>query len=75
MATCPRCKGHLTDSHVCPSHPLRTGAELLGSIVAGGLLGQMLVAWMDPRGQADMDVIGIVAGACIGTAVYRTLRR
>src|SRR3954471_18101709 len=21
MATCPRCKGHLTDTHVCPPRP------------------------------------------------------
>ena len=33
MATCPRCRGHLTDSHVCPSHPLRKGAELLAAVV------------------------------------------
>ena len=75
MATCPRCRGHLTDSHVCPSHPVRRGAELLVAVVIGGLLGQMFVAWMDPRGQADMDVVGIVAGACIGVAVYRTFRQ
>jgi hypothetical protein len=75
MATCPRCRGHLTDSHVCPSHPVRTAVELFGAILAGGLVGQMLVAWLDPRGQADLDVVGIVAGACIAVGVYRSLRR
>ena len=75
MATCPRCRGHLTDSHVCPRHPARTAVELLGAILAGGLVGQMLVAWLDPRGQADLDVIGIVVGACLAVGVYRSLRR
>jgi hypothetical protein len=75
MATCPRCRGHLTDAHVCPSHPVRTGAELVGAGLAGGLVGQVLVAWLDPRGQADMDLIAIVAGVVIAIAVCRALRR
>jgi uncharacterized membrane protein YeaQ/YmgE (transglycosylase-associated protein family) len=75
MATCPRCRGHLTDSHVCPSHPVRTWAELIGAGVAGGLVGQVLVAWLDPRGQADMDLIAIFAGALIAIGAYRAFRR
>jgi hypothetical protein len=47
----------------------------LGAILAGGLGGQMLVAWLDPRGQADLDVIGIVVGAGLAVGIYRSLRR
>jgi hypothetical protein len=75
MATCPRCRGHLTDSHVCPSHPARTAVELIAAMVIGGLAGQMIVAWLDPRGQADMDLVAIVAGALIVGGSYRALRR
>jgi hypothetical protein len=48
---------------------------MLGAVLAGGLLGQMFVAWLDPRGQGDMDVIGIVAGACLAVVAYRSFRR
>lgn len=75
MATCPRCRGHLTDSHVCPSHPARSAIEMIAAVVVGGLVGQMLVAWLDPRGQADMDLIGIVGGALLAIGAYRALRR
>lgn len=44
-------------------------------MVIGGLAGQMIVAWLDPRGQADMDLVGIVAGALITGLLYRALRR
>ena len=56
MATCPRCRGHLTDSHVCPSRPARTAAELIAdagaSAAALGFLLRVIVS-LGPRRRRD----------------------
>lgn len=74
MATCPRCKGHLTDSHRCPRRPLVAAAEILASALAGGLAGLLLVVLFDPHGQPQLDILAIVAGAMIAVGIDRTLR-
>lgn len=75
MATCPRCKGYLTDSHRCPKRPLVAVMEILVCAVAGGFAGLMLVAIFDPRGQvADVDTLSVIAGALIAVGIDRTLR-
>jgi uncharacterized membrane protein len=76
MATCPRCKGHLTDSHKCPRRPLIVAAEITAAALAGGFVGLMLVAIFDRAGQiTDTDyTISVLAGALIAIGIYRALR-
>ena len=76
MATCPRCKGHLTDSHKCPRRPAIVAAEMTGAALAGGFAGLLLLAILDPREQfTDLDVILVVlGGACVAAGLSRALR-
>lgn len=74
MATCPRCKGHLTDTHVCPRRPVITAVEILASALAGGFVGLLLVLVLNPSGEPRVDILAIVAGALIAVGIDRTLR-
>lgn len=75
MATCPRCKGHLTDSHRCPRRSYLVALEIFAAAVAGGFAGLLLVAIFDPHGQiTDMDTISLVVGALVGVGINRALR-
>ncbi len=75
MATCPRCKGHLTESHRCPRRPLFVAAEITATAIVGGFAGLLLVALFDPRGQiTDVDSISVVVGALIAVGINRALR-
>jgi hypothetical protein len=76
MATCPYCKGHLTDHHRCPRRPAVVAAEIVVAAFLGGFGGLLLVAMLDPRGQfTQIDTIAIVAGALGAVALARRLRR
>ena len=75
MATCPRCKGHLTDGHRCPRRPVFVFAEVLACAIAGALLSFALLAAFDPHNQAgDLDVVAITLGALAAVGVNRVLR-
>jgi zinc transporter ZupT len=76
MATCPRCKGHLTDSHKCPRRPAIVAAEITAVALAGALVGFLLVAILDTREQiTNVDLILVVgAGALIGVGIRRMMR-
>jgi hypothetical protein len=75
MATCPKCRGHLTDNHRCPRQPSWVALEIIVTAVAGGLAGLLLVAAFDPRGQiTDVDSISVLAGALIAVGINRALR-
>ena len=75
MATCPRCKGHLTEGHRCPRRRSIVALEIAASAVAGGFLAWLLLAAFDPRGQiADMDAIAVCLGAVSGVAINRFVR-
>jgi hypothetical protein len=77
MSTCPRCKGHLTDSHKCPRRPVVVAAEMTASALAGGFAGLLLLAVFDPKEQiTDLDVILVVlGGALLSAGITRALRR
>jgi uncharacterized paraquat-inducible protein A len=72
MATCPRCRGHLTDSHRCPKRRGRVLAEIIACGIVGAVLGLLLFAVFLPRD--DMDAIGILGGAALAIGVNRVLR-
>ena len=75
MATCPRCKGHLTDSHRCPRRTHLVALEVIASGIAGAFAGLLLVAIFDPLGQiTDVDTISLVVGALVGIGLNRALR-
>jgi hypothetical protein len=75
MATCPHCKGHLTDGHRCPRRRSIVALEIAGSALVGGLAGLFILAAFDPRGQvADMDAITFCVGALVGAGINRLLR-
>ena len=76
MATCPRCKGHLTDSHRCPRRPFIVALETTLSAIIGGVCGLLLVVIFDPRNQiSDVETMYFVlGGAAAGIVLSRTLR-
>ena len=75
MATCPRCKGHLTDGHRCPRRPAVVAIEILASALGGGFLALLILAAFDPHGQAtDMDTISFIGGALVAVGINRALR-
>ena len=76
MATCPRCKGHLTDSHRCPRRPIFAAVEIAGWAVTGGIGGFLLVALFDLRGEITDDIYltSCVAGMLVAVGVNRALR-
>jgi hypothetical protein len=77
MATCPYCKGHLTDGHRCPASRRRylTIIEVIASFIAGGFAGLLLLAAFDPRGQVtDMDAVAFTVGALMAVGINRFIR-
>lgn len=75
MATCPRCKGPLTDGHRCPNRRVWVALEIAASAIGGGLAGWLLLAAFDPRGQiTDMDTVTIVVGAAVAVGINRLVR-
>ena len=75
MATCPHCKGHLTDGHRCPRRRSFVIAEIVASAVVGGLGGLLLLAAFDPRGQiTDMDGFAIALGMLVAVGINRFVR-
>lgn len=75
MATCPHCKGHLTDSHRCPRRPTLVAVKILLAAVVGGLAGLLLVAAVDPRGEiTSFDTIAMLVGAAVGVGIERAFR-
>lgn len=75
MATCPHCKGHLTDGHRCPRRRWLVAAEIAACAIAGGIGSLLLLAFFDPFHQAmDLDMVAAVAGAIVAVGINRMLR-
>ena len=75
MATCPRCKGHLTDSHKCPRRPARVAVEMVAIALLGGFAGLLLVAIFAPQSQTpNIDTFSAVGGALAAVGINRALR-
>ncbi len=75
MATCPQCKGFLTENHRCPRSRGRIVFETALAAVAGGLFGLLLFSLIDPHGQMAMDGVMLVGGALAGVGIDRLVRR
>jgi len=75
MATCPRCKGHLTENHRCPRSRGRIAFETGLAALAGALFTLVVLAIVDPHGQFGLDGLVVCAGALGGIAVDRVIRR
>ncbi len=75
MATCPHCKGHLTEGHRCPRRRGYVIAEIVACGIAGGLAGLLILAAFDPHSLAtDMDTTAILGGAAVAIGINRILR-
>jgi hypothetical protein len=74
MATCPRCKGHLTEHHRCPRSPARVALELAMAALAGGLVALLVVGLIDPHGQLALDGVVLIGGALAGAGLDWWLR-
>jgi hypothetical protein len=74
MATCPRCKGHLTENHRCPRSPSRRTFETIFAAIAGIFGALLLVSLIDPHGQMSLDVVVLVGGALGGVAIDYWIR-
>jgi hypothetical protein len=73
VATCPRCKGPLTDSHVCPRRPVAEAFRAIAASIAGGLAAFVIFSLFDTRERyAHLDpwvfVIGCLAAR--GIQIY-----
>jgi hypothetical protein len=75
MATCPRCRGHLTDNHRCPRRPGKVAAEIILAALAGGLFALVVVALFDPGDQlTHIDKAAVAVGMFAGIGLDRLLR-
>ena len=74
MATCPRCKGPLTDGHRCPRRTSLVALEIVVWAIGGALAGWLLLFLFDPNGQVGGDFVTIVVGAVAGIVVNRFVR-
>jgi hypothetical protein len=74
MATCPRCKGPLTDGHRCPRRYSLVALEIAACAVGGALAGWLLLFVFDPRTQLSDDGITLVLGAAAGVGINRLIR-
>lgn len=75
MATCPLCKGHLTENHRCPRSRARLGMATALAAIAGGVCTLLLVSLADPHGQSAMDGVALLGGGLAGIGVERFFRR
>jgi len=74
MATCPRCKGHLTENHRCPRSPARKVFEVSLAALGGAFAALLVMSLVDPHGQFSFDGIILVGGALAGVGLDRWLR-
>jgi hypothetical protein len=75
MATCPRCRGHLSDNHRCPRRPLKAAAEITLAALAGALVALVVVGLIDPDGQlTHLHAAALAVGIFGGIGLDRLLR-
>jgi hypothetical protein len=76
MATCPRCRGHLTDSHRCPRSGARIAAETFLFALAGGVVAWLALVALDAGGRlVAFEPLAFLLGALAAGGLARALRR
>jgi hypothetical protein len=74
MATCPRCKGPLTEGHRCPRRQSFVVLEIVLWAIGGALGGWLLLFIFDPQTQLSDDAVTLVLGAAAGVGINRLIR-
>jgi hypothetical protein len=74
MSTCPRCKGHLTDSHRCPRRPAVVATEITFAGLLGAIAAWFLIAFAVPQGKLVVDLTAILVGGLAGIGIDRYIR-
>ncbi len=74
MSTCPRCRGHLTDSHRCPRRPAVVATEITIAGLLGAIVAWFLIAVVVPQGKLVVDLSAILVGGLAGIGIDRYLR-
>ncbi len=74
MATCPRCKGHLTENHRCPRSPARKVFEGSLAALGGAFAALLIMSLVDPQGQFPFEGVLLVGGALAGVGLDRWFR-
>lgn len=75
MATCPRCRGHLTETHRCPRRPRFGAAAVVVAGIGGGVAALVLVGLFDPAGQLiHLRAAAVALGVFAGVGIDRVLR-
>lgn len=68
MATCPKCRGHLTSGHRCRRTKAQQTLDLALAGLAGGVTALVMTAVFDPR-QTVTDLDGYVMAGGIAIAM------
>jgi hypothetical protein len=71
MATCPKCMGALTDDHRCPRGTIRRVADMLGTLLVGGMVGAIVCFVIEERPVPAL----VVAAAALGAVLASGLRQ
>ncbi len=74
MATCPRCKGHLTEDHRCPRSRARIIYEVIFAAIAGIFGALLIVSLIDPHGAMALDAVFLILGALAGVGLNWWIR-
>lgn len=75
MATCPRCHGHLTETHRCPRGRVKIAAEVTLAALVGGAVALLLMSLLDPDGRlTHINTAAIAVGVFGGIGLDRLLR-
>jgi hypothetical protein len=72
MSTCPKCHGHLTDSHKCPRTRRSVIIELGLTALTGGVIAISTIAIFDPgQTTTDLDLLVFLLGALCALGVHQ----
>ena len=75
MATCPRCHGHLTDTHRCPRRPVLIALEMAGFALAGAVAAVILVSLINANTRIPhLEAAAVAVGVFVGLGLSRLVR-
>jgi hypothetical protein len=75
VATCPRCKGPLTETHQCPRRPVAEALWAIGISIAGGLSVFVIFSLIDTQQRyAHLDPWVFLIGCLAARGIQIYLR-